>query len=134
MAVRFLPPHDPFLELRDRETLLPDQTLHRHVWRHAGNPGVVLADGQFIGTWRAEKKGKRLQVTVEQFGSLSANLRSQMGAEAATLAPFEGCTSVEIAFARVVKTPSRDETIKAKTKDHSASVRAGSRRRTKQLR
>jgi len=34
-GVRLLPPHDPYLLQRDRETLLPDKTLHRRVWQVA---------------------------------------------------------------------------------------------------
>jgi hypothetical protein len=97
-GIRFLPPHDPYLLLRDRETLLPDKTLHPFVWRRAGNPGVILADGQFVATWRPRKKGKRLNVAVELFASASQRMRAQIEVEAATLAPYRGCTSTAVEF------------------------------------
>jgi len=31
LGVRLLPPHDPFLLLRDRSTLEPDRSLQRHI-------------------------------------------------------------------------------------------------------
>jgi hypothetical protein len=99
-GVRLLPPHDPSLNMRDRETLLPDWTLHRRLWRSVGNPGVVLAGGKIAGTWRPRKQGKRLVVTVEPLEALSQQVRAEIAAEAELMAPFRGCTSVEVAFAR----------------------------------
>jgi hypothetical protein len=98
MGVRLLPPHDPYLALRDRATLVPDKAIHRAIWRRSGNPGVVLADGELVGTWRPEKRGSRLSVTVELFAPVSAQLRSECEAEAATLAPFRGCAAVDLRF------------------------------------
>lgn len=97
-GVRFLPPHDPYLAMRDRETLLPDKALHRLLWRPSGNPGVVLVGGQLVALWRSRKKNNRLDVTIEAFTSLSQGIRSQVEAEAETLAPFRGCTSVTTNF------------------------------------
>jgi len=84
--------------LRDRATLIPDTALHRHLWRSSGNPGVVLVDGRFVATWRPQKRGRRLTLAVEAFASIPHRIRSQIEAEAATLAPFRDCTTVEVAF------------------------------------
>lgn len=97
-GVRFLPPHDPFLQLRDREALVPDKDLQRSVWRHAGNPGVLLVEGQFVATWRSQKKGKLRKVSVESLVPISKGMRSAIEAEAATLAPYSDSTSVEVEF------------------------------------
>jgi len=97
-GTRLLPPHEPYLQLRDRTTLIPDKALQHHLWQSSGNPGIVLVDGRFVATWRSRKKGKRLRVVVECFTSVSQRIRSQMEAEAATLAPYKGCTSVEVGF------------------------------------
>ena len=57
--------YDPYLDQRDRDTLLPDRELRARVRRSLGNPGVVLVDGDLAGLWRPAKKGKRLVLTVE---------------------------------------------------------------------
>ena len=98
-GVRLLPPYDAYLDQRDRATLLPHEALHRRVWRILGNPGVVLVDGQVVGLWRPQKKGRRLVVTVETFTPLSRQARAEIDAEAALLAPYRGCTSADVAFA-----------------------------------
>jgi len=58
-GVRFLPPDDPYLALRDRKTLVPQTEQHRLIWRATGRPGVLLVDGQAAATWRAQKTGWR---------------------------------------------------------------------------
>jgi hypothetical protein len=97
-GARFLPPHDPYLLLRDKETLIPDKTLHRRLWRAAGNPGIVLLEGKPAATWRPRKKGKRLSLTVELFEHPPPGVRKAIEAEAATLAPYRGCTAVGLEF------------------------------------
>jgi hypothetical protein len=97
-GVRLLPPHDPYLAQRDRETLLPDKTLHRMIWRTIGNPGVVLADGRIVALWRPKKQGKRLLIAVEPLSALAAPLRDEIAAEAALVAPFRGCAATETVF------------------------------------
>jgi len=98
-GARLLPPHDPYLLLRDRTTLIPNRALHQHLWRASGNPGVVLLDGQAVALWRPRKQGKRLGLTIEWFSDVPPSGRDQIEAEAATLAPFKDCTAVEVAFA-----------------------------------
>jgi hypothetical protein len=98
VGVRFLPPYDAYLDQRDRLTLVPDKTRHRQVWGVLGNPGGLLVDGELAGTWRAQKKGKRLAITVTAFVPLSPGARAEIQAEAAPLGPIRGCTSVDVAF------------------------------------
>lgn len=97
-GVRLLPPHDPYLLLRDRTTLIPNRAQHRLLWQTSGNPGVVLLDGQVVATWRPQKRGKRLLLSVEMFHSVSPSQCKQIEAEAVTLAPFKVSDVVEIAF------------------------------------
>lgn len=96
--VRLLPPHDPYLLQRDRETLLRDRALHRQIWRRGGNPGVVLVDGRIAAMWRLQKKSKRLTVAVESFAALTPRTRAEIAAEASLLAPFRGCTTTDTVF------------------------------------
>ena len=98
-GVRLLPPYDAYLDQRDRATLVPDESLHRRVWKILGNPGVVLADGHLVGLWRPQKKGRRLVVTVETLAPVSRTVRAEVEGEAALIAPYRGCASAAVAFA-----------------------------------
>ncbi len=97
-GVRFLPPHEPLLQMRDRTTLIPDKSLHRKLWRAVGNPGIVLVDGKPAAAWRSQKKGRVMNVTVETFADISQKKRPEIEAEAVTLAPYRGCSSVKIQY------------------------------------
>ena len=99
-GVRLLPPHDPLLALRDRETLVPNPAFHPRLWRSTVNPGAVLADGRLAAAWRPKKAGKRLTLTLSMFSPLTAGTRFEIEAEAWSLAPYRGCTSVEVVFKR----------------------------------
>lgn len=98
VGARFLPPHDPYLLLRDRETLITDKKLHRLIWRAAGNPGIVLSKGRPVAMWRPQKKGKTLGIAIELFGPTTQDERDNVRAEAATLAPFKGCAQADVMF------------------------------------
>ncbi len=82
--------HDLFLQARDRTTLVPDAARAKELWRIIGRPGAVLADGDVVGTWRARKAGKALDVSVSSFGPVAARLRAAVEAEAERLAAFRG--------------------------------------------
>jgi hypothetical protein len=90
-GVRFLPPHKPLLQLRDRETLVPDKSLHRQLWRTVGNPGVLLVDGSAAAAWRSRKNGRRMNIIIEQFDEIPDKRRPEIEAEATALAPYNGC-------------------------------------------
>ena len=80
-GVRLLPNQDPFLQQRDRETLLADRDLRRRVWRPVGAPGLVLVAGNPAGTWTARTVGRTLKVEVEPFGRLSTSARQAIDDE-----------------------------------------------------
>jgi hypothetical protein len=86
-GLRLLPPHEPWLQQRDRTTAVPDTALHRRIWKHTGNPGVVLRDGEAAGLWRDQKKGRTLRLTVEPVATLSGRDRAAVEAEAAAPPP-----------------------------------------------
>jgi hypothetical protein len=52
-----------------------------------------------VATWRPQKKGRRLLLTVEPLTQVSQQTRPGIKAEAATLAPFRGCDRTEVSFA-----------------------------------
>lgn len=91
-GVRLLPPHDPYLQARDRETIVPDAAWQRQLWRATGNPGVVVADGEVVAAWRPTRSGRRLDLTVEAPRPLPRRLRGDLRDEAERLARHRGCT------------------------------------------
>lgn len=97
-GVRLLPPHDPYLQMRDRATLVSDTARRRRIWRAVGSPGVVLANGQVVALWRGVKKGGRLRVSVEAFEPLEPSLRVEVEIELEALAAFRGCQTVDVEF------------------------------------
>ena len=97
-GARLLPVQDPFLQQRDRPTLLPEETARRKLWQPVRGPGGVLVDGEIVGTWRARTKRTLLAVTVEPFGRLSRTARDAIEAEAERLAPFRECETVQVSY------------------------------------
>jgi hypothetical protein len=97
-GLRLLPPHEPYLQQRDRTTAVPDTALHKRIWKHTGNPGVVLRDGEVAGLWRQQKKGPKLLLTIESVTTLSTRDRTLIEAEAEPLAEFRGCASTEVGY------------------------------------
>ncbi|NYI75984.1 winged helix DNA-binding domain-containing protein [Nocardioides panzhihuensis] len=99
-GVRMLPPRDPYTQLRDRVTIVKS-AHHRHVWRAAGAPGAVLADGEIIGTWRGRKCGRKLHIELEAFHAftpLSRKRQEALVAEAESLAPLRNASEVAVDF------------------------------------
>ncbi len=96
-VVRLLPPSDPLLQARDRRTLVPDEGHHKQVWRVLGNPGVLLASGEIVATWRAKTAGrKRLDVTIEPLMPLRPADRVAAEDEAARVAAARGFLDVRV--------------------------------------
>lgn len=98
-GVRLLPVQDPFLQQRDRATVVPDETSRRKLWQPIRGPGGVLVDGAIVGTWRSRIKEARLEVEIEPFGRLPRAARETLVVEAEQVAPFRGCTTAEVRFA-----------------------------------
>src|SRR5918996_1895201 len=48
-GVRLLPMRDPYLQQRDRATVLPDATARKKVWQAGSGPGAVLAYREIVG-------------------------------------------------------------------------------------
>jgi hypothetical protein len=97
-GTRLLPVADPFLQQRDRATLLTDELARKRLWRPVGGPGAVLVDGNVKATWRARVSRTQLRVTVEPFKRLARRDVEQIEQEAARLAPFRGCEAIEVAI------------------------------------
>jgi hypothetical protein len=95
-GVRLLPVQDPYLQQRDRATLLDDTASRRKLWQPVRGPGGVLSNGEIVGTWRARTARKRLAVSVDAFGGLDSSLQEEIYAEAERIAPFRGCDAVDL--------------------------------------
>ncbi|WP_125610449.1 DNA glycosylase AlkZ-like family protein [Specibacter cremeus] len=86
-AVRLLGSHDLFLQARDRELILGDESRRRGMWPVLGRPGGVLHGHRLVGTWRPRSSGKKLALAVETWGRVP---RRELEAEAARLAAHRG--------------------------------------------
>lgn len=91
--LRLLPAGDPYLQARDRDLLVPDKARHKEVWKILGNPGVVLADGEITGTWRAKLAKNRLDLTVTLFEPVPERA---LNPEAERVAAARGVTDVRL--------------------------------------
>jgi hypothetical protein len=49
---------------------------------------VILVDGQVAGTWRANRKGRRVNITVEPFAALSPDVEAGVAAKVAAIGEF----------------------------------------------
>ncbi len=96
-GVRLLPPHDPYTQSRDRETIV-DRKYHREVWKAVGEPGAVLAGGNIAGIWLPRKSGRKLTITVKPFGSLRERDKEALQNEAEQVALLRGASSVNVEF------------------------------------
>ena len=95
-GVRLLPNRDPLNSARDRELLVKDPAVRKRIWTALGGPGTVLIEGEVAGLWRPVKKAKRLLVTIEPLGRLTAAARDGLAAEAERIAPFRGAETAEL--------------------------------------
>ncbi|WP_277883528.1 DNA glycosylase AlkZ-like family protein [Arthrobacter sulfonylureivorans] len=96
-GVRLLPPHDPYTQMRDRETIV-DKRRHRRLWKTVGEPGAILLGGKITGTWRPRKSGRKLTVTVTTFDSASARDKKLLQDEAQQVARLRGALSADVVF------------------------------------
>jgi Winged helix DNA-binding domain len=95
-GVRLLPVQDPYLQQRDRATLLPDQTARRRLWQAVRGPGALLLDGAVTGTWRGRVKGDLWDVEIEPFGRRPIRVMDAIVHEAESMAPFKECSAARV--------------------------------------
>ncbi|WP_425310407.1 winged helix DNA-binding domain-containing protein [Ammonicoccus fulvus] len=64
--IRLLNGFDLFLAAKDRHLLTDgDNARHKQLWPILGRPGVIVADGIPVGTWRPRSKGRALRILVD---------------------------------------------------------------------
>lgn len=89
--VHLLPRFDTYLLGYASRDLTVDPAYARRV--NAGGGIIrptVLVDGRVVGTWKAIRRGKRLEIQVDPFESLPAELAPFIEAEAADIGHFLG--------------------------------------------
>jgi hypothetical protein len=97
-AVRLLPPYDPLTELADRELVAPDPARRKQIWRAVANPGVAIAAGEFVGTWRRKTVRRRTSIQITTFAPPPRALRTALGAAAEDLAAALGAEATDVTF------------------------------------
>ncbi len=95
-GARLLPPHDPYLQQRDRSIIVPEPSRRQEMWKAAGSPGAVLIDGEVAGTWRPQKKGATLRLELRPHHTLDDSETEQLEKEANLMAPFRNVAQVEV--------------------------------------
>jgi hypothetical protein len=89
-AVRLTGAYDTYLiGYRDRAGIVGEPRLHAEVWHGGLIAPVVLADGVFVATWKAERKARETLVRVTPF-ALDESLLPTLEAEVADLGRFLG--------------------------------------------
>jgi hypothetical protein len=80
-GVRLLPYFDAYaVGCHPREKVFPGRAGERALNRgQAGNYAVLLVDGTVAGIWHQKRSGRRIAVTVEAFGTLSASRLKALG-------------------------------------------------------
>lgn len=86
-AIRLLPARDPWLSGSDRAWLLGTHVDRRkEVFRSLGAPGIVLAEGEIVGTWRQRVRGSHLDAEIDSWRRYDATEREELAADAETVA------------------------------------------------
>jgi hypothetical protein len=91
-VVRLVGSHDPYLQLRDRDVLVPDRSRHKQLWPTLGRPGAVLVDGEVAGLWRPRTSGQKLSIQLDAWSPIKGRTKTAVDEEAARLAAFRGAT------------------------------------------
>ncbi|WP_033338268.1 winged helix DNA-binding domain-containing protein [Catenuloplanes japonicus] len=86
-ATRLLGPYDLFLQAKDRDLLVDDPARAKEIWPVLGRPGIVLADGDLLGTWRPRKQGKKFRLEITLWAPMD---RTAIEEQAERLAAFRG--------------------------------------------
>lgn len=68
--VRLLGPHDLFLQVRDRELVVPAAERRRQLWVVLGRPGAILQGSDVVGTWRPRASGASLRLLVDRWADV----------------------------------------------------------------
>ena len=99
-GVRLLPAHDPYIAHPDRATLVPVREHQTELWRPQASPGALLVDGEVVGAWRMQKKGRVLNVPVRLFKRINKRVKASVNGEAQIVASLRDCATARLGFDR----------------------------------
>ena len=93
VTLRLLGPYDPYLQLRDRAVLVPDEARRKALWPVIGRPGAVVGHGgDLLALWRPRTSGQRLRLAVEPWTRFTKPVRTALEEQAERLAVHRGVT------------------------------------------
>jgi hypothetical protein len=89
-GVRLLPYFDAYpIGCQPRELLFPGKAAERALsGGQAGNYPVLLVDGVVAGVWHQRRAGRKIDVTVEPLGRLTASQRRELDEQVARIGRF----------------------------------------------
>lgn len=99
-GVRLLGSHDPYLQARDHELLVPDAANRRDLWRSSDRPGAVLAGDEIVGTWRARVHESALTVRLNPWQRWPVPVQRGLEDQISRLAAHRGAREVEVQMSR----------------------------------
>ena len=97
-AVRLLTPGDPLLQLRDRDTLVPDPAMQKVIWKNLSPSGVVLVGPEVAAIVRLQKKKEVLHLTINSVRRFDRSVRAEVEEAAERLAKSRACSEVKLAW------------------------------------
>ncbi len=99
LGVRLLAKFDPLiLSLKDKSLFISPESRTR-VFRKAGQvEAVVLVEGRALGTWRMERKGNRIDYSIEAFQPFGKRDLNRLNVEAVRISKALGVNNSEIHF------------------------------------
>ncbi|HEX5534920.1 MAG TPA: winged helix DNA-binding domain-containing protein [Actinomycetales bacterium] len=94
--VSLLGPFDPYLQVRDRQLLVPDSARTKELWPTLGRPGAVLVGPEIAGTWRPRASGRKLRVVVRMWEDPQQAVWRRVEEQAERLAAFRGVALADV--------------------------------------
>jgi hypothetical protein len=95
--VRLLYRFEPLLLAHKDKTWVADAANYKRIWRPAGHiEGIVLAHGRAVATWRYDRKGQGLVITVSPFGALPRYAQQAIETLAPQVASFFALPLVDL--------------------------------------
>jgi len=102
--VRMLYRFEPLLLAHKEKAWVADAAHYKQIWRPAGHiEGIVLAHGRAVATWRYDRKGKGLAISVSAFHALPRYVKKALDKTAPQIAEFFGLPLLELVSSRIGK-------------------------------
>jgi hypothetical protein len=97
-TVRLVAPGDPLLQLRDRDTLVPDRAMQQVIWKNLSPRGVVVMGADVAAVARLQKKANTLRVTINAVRRVDGSGRAAVKEAAERLAKLRSCSEVTVTW------------------------------------